>query len=243
MYSDFRSVAHRIVALTAATIFVSTCGAQEIASSDLTKITRRMDLRRPKTTSSLTSRYGGSVQIIDCLDSESKVGELRTSLRSLDRTSYQLEDEPVFEAQVENVGSNSIRIPFSPHLADLQAVDPAKKLAYSELHIDLRIAMQNAEWGGYGAVLYGDDDHTGTMLSLKPGQWVRIVGTGMFHNPNRAGIIEKLIRLNPVGRVYAQASLYRAETLITPTQAATVRREVCIAQTHEQSVPIQLDVQ
>jgi hypothetical protein len=104
MYSDFRSVTHRIVALTAATMFISTCCAQEIASLDLTQITPRLDLRRPRATSSLTSRYGGGGQSIGCPDSKSKVGELRTSLLSLDRTSYQLEDEPIFEAQVENAG-------------------------------------------------------------------------------------------------------------------------------------------
>ncbi len=244
MCSGFRAVTHRIVALTAAILFVSTCCAQEVASLDLTKIAQRLDLRRPKATSQLTSGDSGAGQTIHCPHSKTKVGELRTSLRSLDRTSYQLEDEPIFEVQVENAGSTSIRIPFSPHLADLQPHDPAKNFPYSDLRITLWIAAEDGEWStntGGSVSLYGDDDHAGTMVSLKPGQWVRIVGTGKFSDPSD-GHGDELIRLHPVGQVYARAALYREQTLITPTAYATVSREVCIEQTHAQTVPIQLTI-
>ena len=244
MCSGFRPVTHGIAALTTAILFVSTCCAQEVGSLDLTKIAQRSDLRLPKATSPPTSGDSGAGQSSRCLRSEPKVGELRTSLRSLDRTSYRLGDEPIFEVQVENAGSTTIRIPFYPHLADLQPDDPAKNFPYSDLRITLWIAAEDGEWStntGGGISLYGDDDHAGTMLSLKPGQWVRIVGTGEFSDP-RNGPADELIRLHPVGRVYARAALYRERTLITPTASDTVSREVCIEQTHAQTVPIQLTI-
>lgn len=243
MCSGFRPVTHGIAALTTAILFVSTCCAQEVASLDLTKIAQRLDLRRPKATSPPTSGDSGAGHSINCLRSKTKVGELRTSL-SLDRTSYRLGDEPIFEVQVENAGSTTIRIPFYPHLADLQPDDPTKNFPYSDLRITLWIAAEDGEWStnaGGGISLYGDDDHAGTMLSLKPGQWVRIVGTGELRDP-RNGPGDELIRLHPVGRVYARAALYREQTLITPTQSATVAQEVCIEQTHAQTVPIQLTI-
>lgn len=241
MYSSLRTDWHLTVALVAATLLIPTCSAQEIALLDLTKITRRVDLRRPQATSQVTSGYSGTEQTTACFDSNSKAGALRTSLLSLDHTHYRPEDQPVFEVTVENVGFTLIRIPFSPHLADLQPDDPAKKFAHSELHITLWIAADD-QWSantGGSIVLYGDDDHAGTMLSLNPGQWVRIIGMGKFTSD---GLNDELSRLHPVDRVYAQASLYRKQTLITPTQSATVSREVCIAQTHAQSVTIQLTI-
>jgi hypothetical protein len=39
-----------------------------------------------------------------------------------------------------------------------------------------------------------------------------------------------------------QASLYRVESLVTPSAVATVGREVCLAQTKGQGAPIQLTI-
>jgi hypothetical protein len=242
MYSSLRPIWYLSVALSTATLLISTCSAQEIASLDLTKVNRRVDLRRPQATSPVTGGYSGTEQTTPCFDSKSKAGALSASLLSLDRTHYRLEDEPIFEVTVENAGFTTIRIPFSPHLADLQPDDPAKKFAYSQLNITLWIAAGDDRWSantGGDIVLYGDDHHAGTMLSLNPGQWARVVGTGRFTLPGDP-LKDEFIRLHPVGHVYAQASVYRDEKLITPTQSATVSSEVCIAQTHGQSVPIEL---
>lgn len=244
MHSRSHPISYLSLALAVATALTSTCRAQEVASIDLTSVMARLDLRRPEATAPLAGRYYGTEQRSGCLDSTHKVGELHTSLVSLDRTHYQIQDKPTFEVTVENAGSTPVRIPFSPHLSDLQPKNPAQKFAYSKLEITLWIAAEDGQWStntGGSVVLYGDDNHAGTMLSLKPGQWVRIVGTGMFSDP-RNGLSDEFIRLHPAGRVYANAALYRGQTLITPTQSATVTREVCIEQTHAQTVPIQLAI-
>jgi hypothetical protein len=140
------------------TFLSSTSPAQEVASVDLTKISARTDLRRLKATSAPTGGYSSTHQTSACRDSEYKLGSLRTSVISLDRTHYQEGDESTFEVSVENAGSSPIRIPFSPHLADLQPKDASKKFAYSELHIVLWIAA-GEKWSsntGGGVTLYGD---------------------------------------------------------------------------------------
>jgi len=152
-------------------------------------------------------------------------------------------DESTFEVSVENASSFPIRIPFSPHLAHLQPKDAAKKFAYSELHIVLWIAA-GEKWSsntGGGVTLYGDDEHSDTMVSLNPGQWVRIVSRGKLDVP-RGQLSDQLIRSHEIDTVYAQASLYRDETLITPTQSATVSQELCVAHPDGQTFPIQLIV-
>ena len=219
------------------------CLAQEVGSVDLTKVKARTDLRRPPLTKKTSGARGGIKRDEGCFDSTKNVGALRTQLISLDRTHYQIGDEPIFEVTVENVDTAPLRIPFSPHLADLQPKDPAQKFSYSELHIVLWIAAGDrwsANTGG-SVVLYGDDDHPATMLPLSPGEWAQIVGKGKFSLPGDQ-LNAELMRSRPPDLVYAEPSLYREETLITATQSATLAREVCIAKTRGQSVPIQLTV-
>ena len=59
--------------------------------------------------------------------------KLDTSLLWLDRSEYRVGEEEKFEVQIENVGSQPISIPFSPHVADLQAEDPGQQFGYSTL--------------------------------------------------------------------------------------------------------------
>ena len=233
----------RLLALAVATASISVCLAQEVAFVDLTKIKARVDLRRPRATSPITGRHNGIQRTEPCLDSAHSAGALRASIVSLDRTHYQVGDVSTFEVTIENTGSAPTRIPFSPHLADLQPKDPAQKFSYSELHVVLWIAggeYWSANTGG-GVVLYGAEGHPDTMLSLSPGQWARIVGQGDFALPGDQ-LNAELIRSHPPDRVYAEASVDHDETLITPTQSATVDREVCVVHTPGQSVPIQLTV-
>src|SRR5215472_15637979 len=94
-----------ILAMAIATYLVSMCPAQEVASVDLTKISARMDVRRPQAASPSSGGYSSVSEQIDCRDSEHKLGLLRTSVVSLDRTHYQEGDESTFEVTVENAGS------------------------------------------------------------------------------------------------------------------------------------------
>jgi hypothetical protein len=92
---------------------------------------------------------------------------------------------------------------------------------------------------GWCAVLYGANDHANTMLTLNPGEWVRVIGKG--HLRPLDGELVDLSRLgHPPDHVYAQTSLYREETLATATLAATLGREVCLTQVIGQSAPIDL---
>jgi len=221
----------------------ASCAAQEVGFVDLTKVTARTELRPPQPTRESNKARGGITQDQAC-DFIKNEGELRTTLVSLNRTHYQDGDEPKFEVTVENVASAPIRIPFSPHLADLQPENPAQKFAYSELRLALWIAAGTA-WSattccGNGMVLYGAEDHAGTMLTLNPAESVRIIGKGKFLLPDDLMIADLIRSGHDVDHAYAQSSLYRVQTLLTPKAAATTGREVCLSQTSGGSVPIAL---
>jgi len=230
--------------MAVAAAVITNCQAQEVGFIDLTKVTTRTDLRHPHPTPKANETPKGGIEQDDnrCPTSASSGGELRTTLVSLDRTYYQVGDEPTFEVMVENVAPAPLRLPFSPDLANLQPEDPGKEFAYSELRLVLWIAG-GKEWSantGGGVALYGADDHAHTMLTLNQGEWVRIIGKGEFALPTDGPIIELTHSGHAVDRVYVQVSLYRVGTVLTPTAAATVRRKACLRYTEGQGVPIVL---
>jgi len=231
-----------ILALAGATALSSTCLAQEIASVDLTKVEARVALRRPKATRETTGGYSGATSTTQCPDL-ARSGALETSLLSLDRTYYRIGDEPKFEVTIENTGSVPVRIPISPHLADLQPEDPAKKFTYYELRIDLWV-VGNGRWStntGGSATLYGAENHGGTMLTLQPGEWIRVVASGGI----RLGddVLELIRSGSPATHAYAEATLFRSENLRTAKLSATANREVCLAQSHRQTAAIQISIE
>jgi hypothetical protein len=221
------------IAVTAA--LVINCPAQEIGSVDLTEVAARTEFRRPPATGKANQARGGAGfdDLHNCPHSVGDNAALRTTLVSLDRSSYEVGDEPRFEVTVENIGPIPLRIPFSPHVADLQPEDPAQKFSYSELQVELWVAGK--EWcsNSSGVSLYGDDDHAGTMLTLQQGEWVRIIGKGKLYLPFDTSA-------QSVDRAYAEVSLIRDETLLTAKATARVRHKVCIGQTWGRSIPIVL---
>jgi hypothetical protein len=247
MYSPFHSARSLIFALAVTVFLTCMCVAQEVASLDLTTVAARIDLRRPKATSPVKTKYSGIHSTTNlCHDSSPKAGALRTSLVSLDSTHYQVGDEPKFEVTVENVGSEPISIPFSPHLADLQPKNAARKFAYYQLQVTLWIASDadsNEQWStntGGDLTLYGGSDHAVTMLTLSPGEWVRVFGKGDLYLGQQ--LVELSRSGHPADHLYAKTSLSREELLITPTQSAGVGQEVCLDQTRGQAIPIELTI-
>jgi hypothetical protein len=231
------------VGLLTVVAVVITCPAQEVGFVDLTKVAARTDLRHPQATANTGEAPRGRIQEDDgrCPTANSNV-ELRTTVVSLDRTHYQVGDEPIFEVRVENAGASPVRVPISPDLADLQPEDAAKKFAYSELELFLWIAADNvwsANTGG-GTSLYGADDRPHTVVELNQGEWVRIVGRGEFVLPTDGPVVGLLHSGHAVDRVYSQVSLYRVSMVLTPAATARVRRKVCLKYTEGQGVPIVL---
>ena len=78
------------------------------------------------------------------------------------------------------------------------------------------------------------------MLTLQPGEWVRVIANGNFRFDNN--LLELIRSGSPANQAYAQTTVLRTETLITPKHSATVFSEVCVAQTHGQTLPIEVAI-
>jgi hypothetical protein len=206
------------------------CTAQEAASVDLTQITARMELRRPAARAGDPTQHHGSIEHhrADCdADNQSLVAQ--TTLVALDRKEYEVGEEPKFEVRITNVGSSSLPIPSSPHMADLQPANAGEKFAYSKLTIELYIGGKtwSSNTGG-GVTLYGAETHQGTILTLQPGEWLEVIGKGHIRYPENTSPI--LLTRDPMTQVHAEIEIDKAETLLTSTAVATVLKQICWTQ-------------
>ena len=223
--------------------------AQEVGFVDLTQIVPRTELRHPAPRSDeATDRRGrgGTVDSrhdhCDVPNAPKDAGALRTTLVWLDHDVYAVGDHPKFEVRIENVGSVPVEMPFSPHLADLQPADPSQKFGYSLVRVQFWIGGTKWEWtSSEGDVtLYGASQHTGTMLTMHPGEWVRIIGTGKITRPEE---VMRFIRNGDgVNHANAQVSLHEVETLLAANAYATISHAVCPNQSQGPSVAMRLDV-
>jgi hypothetical protein len=241
MISMTRAFAAHVIAvsLVLAVSFVQATFAQQVGLVDLSHAAPQLNLRHPQAKEGQPSGPRGGMHEYRSCRSETKDRALKTTLLSLDRTDYAVGDRPVFEVQIENVGSTSIRVPSSANLSDLQPADAAQKFAYSTLELVLWIGGANwtANTGG-GTTLYGNDSRPGTMLTLRPGEWVRIVAKGNLTLP------EDFTQLTRSGDVVSQANahvlIYNNETLLTATAGATTSDGLCLTETNGPSVRIEV---
>jgi hypothetical protein len=198
------------------------CLAQEVGSIDFPQIVAHTELRHPAPRSDeATDRRGGG-GIVDSRHDDCDVpnapkdaGALRITLVWLDRDEYAVGDHQKFEVRIENVGSVPVEMPFSPHLADLQPVDASQKFGYSVVRVEFWIGGTRWEWtSSEGEVaLYGASQHPGTMFTMHPGEWVRIIGSGKITRPEE---VMRFIRNgDAVSHANAQVSIHEVETVLT----------------------------
>ena len=149
--------------------------AQEVKYIDLSAIQQRTSLRHPPATAS------------DCPNESCfGVGEIADGI--IDRRdphalgAYLLSVSPIdgvnpfgpFEAEFKilNTGLVTVEVPAWPHLSDLQPADDSAAFAY--LRITLAVEGDGRSPIAGTVSLYGSPDREGTILVLKPGEWIRV---------------------------------------------------------------------
>ena len=89
--------------------------------------------------------------------------------------------------------------------------------------------------------LYGASQHPGTMRTMHPGEWVRIIGTGKITRPDE--VIMRFIRNgDAANHANAQVSIHEVETLLTANASATISHGVCPNWSQGPNVAMKLEV-
>jgi hypothetical protein len=209
--------------------------AQEVGFLDVTEVDPRLELRSPEVKARENEVIRRSLtEMIGCDPSEKSAGVLQSTLLGLDRSDYKIGDRPRFELRIQNVGQVPVRVPFSPHLSDIQSAGSPERLTYSLMVVELWIggARWDANTGGR-IDLFGAEDHPSTLVTLRPGEWVRIIGKGNIHRP-------QAVQSTPVDRAKVRASIYEMDELLAARATATSGRHVCLSEKQGQSIPITL---
>jgi hypothetical protein len=165
---------------------------QEIRYIDLTVVQQRTELRYPPSSPvSCEERapcvgggYGG-VSVGDGAPDRRDPRALGVYLLRVSPADVNPAKPFAAEFRVLNTGLAPIDMPVSPHLSDLQPGDASLVFSYLSLALVIRVAgePQGPDVFSLGfAELYGSPDHHGTMVVLKPGEWIRVKANVKFQS-------------------------------------------------------------
>lgn len=157
--------------------------AQEVRYIDLTAVEQRTELRYPPAPpcqNGICGGYGGG-----------SVGDGAPDIRDphalgvylTHRTATQIDPSQPFqlELKVVNTGKAPIEVPVSPHLSDLQPADDSVPFHY--LSIALVVSVVEDSRSSVRVELYGSKRHEQTILTLQPGEWIRVTANVKLGTP------------------------------------------------------------
>lgn len=166
--------------------------AQEIKYIDLSLIQQRTELRHPPAPPADCKEGSG------CVGGGSvggSVGDGAADLRGphalgvylLRVTPTEINPAEPFEVEfkVLNAGVAPLEVPVSPHLSDLQPIEESVAFSYLSLALVVRGESEpkgpNVSTIGGFVELYGSTDNDGSILVLKPGEWIRVRANVKLH--------------------------------------------------------------
>jgi hypothetical protein len=168
-----KTLNHLSICLAAAFISVATptVPAQEIGHIDLTDPPYRDSLRHPPRTLA-----GG------CAGGDSVTRQVTVTLQPLDKTIYGLGEEMTFEVGIQNTGKETILVPWTPDLADMEPTDP--KAAYRYLTGVVILVFKDSKDRIFtlSESLYGSPNVPGTVRELPRGQSFTFRGRAKIEN-------------------------------------------------------------
>ena len=158
--------------------------AQEIKSIDLSNVRARTELRHPPAPQSDCKEgapcigggfWGGSVG--DGAPDQRDPHALGIYLLRVTPTNINPAESFQVEFKILNTGTAPIDLPVSPNLSDLQPSDESVAFNYFSLALVVRGECETqkpvAACIGF-AELYGSQDHSESMIVLRPGEWIRV---------------------------------------------------------------------
>jgi hypothetical protein len=164
--------------------------AQQVRSIDLTTTAQRVELRYPPARpveNGDGGGYGGGL-IADCGADSRDPRSLTVYIQSVIPRDNDAKKPFEVEFKVLNTGQVSLQLPVSPHLSDLQPSDAAATFTYMSLALAVS-PDEDRSSSGY-VELYGKPDAPDTLITLNPGEWLRVETRVEFHlNPPPAGTI------------------------------------------------------
>lgn len=151
--------------------------AQQVKFIDLTTAEQRVTLRYPSALPGQMGESGGG-SIGDCGVDARQSRSLTVSLQSVTPRQFDPQRPMKAEFKILNTGRVLLELPVSPNLADLQPTDASETFSYASLALSVTPIEDR---GAIGFVeLYGRENVAGTMIMLKPGEWIQVEANVKF---------------------------------------------------------------
>ena len=161
--------------------FSVTLRAQEVKYIDLSLVPQRTELRHPPAPQPDCDKahcVGGGYGVVSVGDGAPDRRDphaLGVYLRRVTPTDIDPSQPFEVEFRVLNTGLAPIDLPVSPHLSDLQPSDESMAFGYFSLALVVQVEGPQRATPSVGLVeLYGSAGHEGSILVLKPGEWITV---------------------------------------------------------------------
>ncbi|HSS96765.1 MAG TPA: hypothetical protein VLK33_07040 [Terriglobales bacterium] len=101
------------------------------------------------------------------------------TLVSVDNVQYSLDEWVTFEVKIQNTGAKSFDIPWFPEIADIEPQGTPMTYGFLEGTISLNFTHGKNVMSIFSR-LYGSNLMPGSVLQLKPGEWVTVRSRSQF---------------------------------------------------------------
>jgi hypothetical protein len=162
--------------------------AQEIKFIDIISVQQRTELRHPPAPppdckdGNCVGGVIGSGSVGDGAPDQRDPRALGVYLLQVTPTEIRVSEPFEAEFRVVNTGRVSIEVPVYPHLSDLQPSDESVAFSYFSLALVVTGESEQSNVPALGYImLYGSHEHEGSMMELKPGEWIRVRTTMKLH--------------------------------------------------------------
>jgi hypothetical protein len=192
---------------------------QEAKFIDLTMTAQRVDFRSPPAPpieDGVGGGYGG-VSIGDCGVGAQDPRSLTVSLQSVIVRNKDPKRPFEIEFKVLNTGKVSLQLPIGIHLSDLQPNDASAVFTYMSLALSVS-PIEDVRSTAF-VQLYGTADTPNTLITLNPGEWLRVEANVRFD-----------VRLPPAGIINLEPGywLHRATFHPHPGGYSTDIANICL---------------
>ena len=173
--------------------------AQEIKYIDITSVQQRTELRHPPAPSpdckdgNCVGGGIGGASVGDGAPDQRDPRALGVYLLQVTPTEIRASEPFEAEFRIVNTGRVPIEVPVYPHLSDLQPSDESVPFSYFSLALVVKGESEQSNVPALGYImLYGSHEHEGSMMELKPGEWIRVRTTMKLHTWPSEPILARL---------------------------------------------------
>ena len=158
--------------------------AQEVRYIDLTAVEQHTKLRYPPAPPCPPNGPCGAYSGLGIGDGAPDIRDPHAlGIYLTHRTATQIDPSQPFQAEfkVVNTGKAPIEVPVSPDLSDLQPADDSVPFHY--VSMTLVISIVEDFRSSATVTLYGSAQHEQTVVTLQPGEWIRVTANVKLGTP------------------------------------------------------------